>query len=184
MRLRILRIAVVTALLAALAPAGLVPPARAGKAAEVRTSSFELLNEGVAAYRRGDFAVAVDRLTLSAGMALNSFRAYYYLGLALIGDRRYSDALEALEIALDLDPNHFQAIVATGDELTPIGEPLGPASIPDSNSESIAAQVIAAGAERVAVCAAVTESSDPGEACRRLKEKLINLIDETPSVPK
>ncbi len=41
------------------------------------------------------------------------------------------------------------AIVATGDELTPIGEPLDPASIPDSNSESIAAQVTAAGAEPV-----------------------------------
>jgi molybdopterin molybdotransferase len=38
-------------------------------------------------------------------------------------------------------------IIATGDELTPIGEPLGPASIVDSNSESIAAQVRAAGAE-------------------------------------
>lgn len=41
------------------------------------------------------------------------------------------------------------AIVATGDELSAIGEPLGPASIPDSNSESVAAQVIAAGAEPV-----------------------------------
>jgi molybdenum cofactor synthesis domain-containing protein len=41
------------------------------------------------------------------------------------------------------------AIVSTGDELTPIGQPLGPASIPDSNSESLAAQVVAAGAELV-----------------------------------
>ena len=39
------------------------------------------------------------------------------------------------------------AIVATGDELAAIGEPLGPASIPDSNSETIAAQVVAAGGE-------------------------------------
>jgi len=45
-------------------------------------------------------------------------------------------------------------------------------------------QVIAAGAERVAVCAAVTKSSDPAEACRRLKGKLINLTDETPSAPR
>ncbi|MBN2128337.1 MAG: thiamine phosphate synthase [Sedimentisphaerales bacterium] len=42
------------------------------------------------------------------------------------------------------------------------------------------AQVIAAGADRVAVCAAVTESSDPAEACRRLKEKLITLTGEAP----
>jgi len=40
-------------------------------------------------------------------------------------------------------------VIATGDELTPVGEPLGPASIPDSNSEAIAAQVAAAGAEPV-----------------------------------
>lgn len=41
------------------------------------------------------------------------------------------------------------AILATGDELAALGEPLGPASIPDSNSESLAAQVSAAGAEPV-----------------------------------
>lgn len=41
------------------------------------------------------------------------------------------------------------AIVATGDELAPLGHPLGPASIPDSNSEGIAAQVVAAGAEPI-----------------------------------
>jgi molybdopterin molybdotransferase len=39
------------------------------------------------------------------------------------------------------------AILATGDELAAVGEPLGPASIPDSNSESIAAQVVTAGGE-------------------------------------
>ena len=50
------------------------------------------------------------------------------------------------------------AIVATGDELTPIGEPLGPASIPDSNSESIAAQVTAAGAEPVRLGIAVDDA--------------------------
>jgi len=38
-------------------------------------------------------------------------------------------------------------VVSTGDELTPLGDPLGPASIPDSNGASLAAQVLAAGAE-------------------------------------
>jgi molybdenum cofactor synthesis domain-containing protein len=41
------------------------------------------------------------------------------------------------------------AILATGDELVAVGEPLGPASIPDSNSESLVAQARAAGAEPV-----------------------------------
>ena len=56
------------------------------------------------------------------------------------------------------------AIVATGDELTPLGEPLGPASIPDSNSESLAAQVVAAGAEPVRLGIAL----DDVEAVREL----------------
>ena len=62
------------------------------------------------------------------------------------------------------------AIVATGDELTPIGEPLGPASIPDSNSESIAAQVIAAGAEPVRLGIAV---DDPDAIRERLLEGVL-----------
>ena len=49
------------------------------------------------------------------------------------------------------------AILATGDELAAVGEPLGPASIPDSNSESLAAQVRAAGAEPVRLGIAVDE---------------------------
>jgi molybdopterin molybdotransferase len=56
------------------------------------------------------------------------------------------------------------AIIATGDELTPVGESLGPASIPDSNSESIAAQVTAAGAEPVRLGIAL----DDAEAVREL----------------
>jgi len=74
----------VIALLAALLSA---PAALAGKAGEVRTESFKLLNQGVAAYKRGDYRLAVDKLNRSTAMALNSFRGYYYLGLALIGDR-------------------------------------------------------------------------------------------------
>jgi molybdopterin molybdotransferase len=49
------------------------------------------------------------------------------------------------------------AIVTTGDELTALGEPLSPASIPDSNSEAIAAQVTAAGAEPVRLGIAVDD---------------------------
>ena len=48
-------------------------------------------------------------------------------------------------------------VIATGDELTPLGEPLGPASIPDSNSESIAAQITAAGGEPVRLGIAVDD---------------------------
>jgi len=40
-------------------------------------------------------------------------------------------------------------------------------------------QVIEAGAERVAVCEAVTRAADPAGACRRFKEKITKLIGET-----
>lgn len=88
---------------------------RAGRAGEVRTEAFRLLNQGVTAYRRGEYTIAVDRLRRSASLSLNSFRAHYYLGLSLIGDRHYAEAIEPLTVALDLDPNHLQSLVAVGD---------------------------------------------------------------------
>jgi thiamine-phosphate pyrophosphorylase len=39
-------------------------------------------------------------------------------------------------------------------------------------------QVIEAGAQRVAVCSVVTKATDPGEMCRRLKERIVKLVDE------
>jgi thiamine-phosphate pyrophosphorylase len=39
-------------------------------------------------------------------------------------------------------------------------------------------QVIRAGAARVAVCSAVTKATDPADACRRLKDKILKLVGE------
>jgi len=39
-------------------------------------------------------------------------------------------------------------------------------------------QVIAAGARRVSVCSVVTKAADPATMCRRLKEKIVKLVDE------
>jgi thiamine-phosphate pyrophosphorylase len=39
-------------------------------------------------------------------------------------------------------------------------------------------QVMRAGAERVAVCSAVTRAADPAAACRRLKEKITKPVDD------
>jgi tetratricopeptide (TPR) repeat protein len=105
-----------------LAVALLAPASLAGKAGEVRTESFKLLNQGVAAYKRGDYPLAVEKLNRSTAMALNSFRGYYYLGLALIGDRRYPESIDALTVATDLDPVHLQAIVALGDAFLKHGD--------------------------------------------------------------
>lgn len=109
------------ALAAALSVAG-SPAVDAGKAADVRREAFEALNRGVTAYKNGDFERAVELLQQSAGVALNSFRAHYYLGLALIGDRRYSDAIDVLNVALDLDPSHLQSLAAFGDAHLKLGD--------------------------------------------------------------
>ena len=105
-----------------LAFALLLPAARADDAAKVREQSFRLLNQGVAAYKRGEFTLAAAKLEQSASVALSSFRAYYYWGLALNGARRYEEAIEALEIALDLDPTHLQSLVALGDANLKLGD--------------------------------------------------------------
>ncbi len=98
-----------------LVAASAVPTSFAGKANDVRKDAFKLLNEGVAAYNRADYRAAIVPLQKVAAMSLNSFKANYFLGLALAGDRRYADAIEAYKIALDLDPDHLQANVAIGD---------------------------------------------------------------------
>jgi tetratricopeptide (TPR) repeat protein len=100
---------------AAILAGAFAAPAWSGKSAEVRTESFRLLSEGVAAYQRGEFRDAAEKLAVSASMALNSYRAYYYLGLALIGDHRYDEAVDALTVALDLDSGQVLAHVAFGD---------------------------------------------------------------------
>ena len=92
-----------------------VSAAHAGTANQVRKDAFRLLNEGVAAYNRAAYREAIPPLTQAASMSLNSFRAYYFLGLSLAGDRRYADAIEAYKIALDLDPDHLQANVSNAD---------------------------------------------------------------------
>jgi tetratricopeptide (TPR) repeat protein len=112
----------ILATLIVLAPAAFWPSTRGGKAADVRTEAFVSINEGVSAYKRGDYVLAVQKLQRAASLALNSFRAHFYLGLALIGDRRYADALNALEIALDLEPTHLQSLVASGDAYLKMGD--------------------------------------------------------------
>jgi tetratricopeptide (TPR) repeat protein len=97
-------------------------PLGAGRAADVRTESFRLINAGVTDYKNGNYPEAIEKLKQATSMALNNFRAHYYLGLALIGDRRYTDALDVLEIALELDPQHLQSLVAVGDANLKLGD--------------------------------------------------------------
>jgi tetratricopeptide (TPR) repeat protein len=114
------RRAIVVVMLLAAALAQL--PAEAGRAGDVRVEAFKLLNQGVSAYNRGLYDEAVERLGRCTSIALNSFRAYYYYGLALAAARRYEEAVEALTVALDLEPHDLQALMAMGDAHLKLGD--------------------------------------------------------------
>jgi len=102
--------------------AALSAPAVAGRAADVRVEAFQLMNEGVSAYNRGLYDEAVEKLRRCSDIALNSFRAYYYYGLALSASRRYADAIVALDVALDLEPEDLQALVAHANAYLKLGD--------------------------------------------------------------
>jgi tetratricopeptide (TPR) repeat protein len=119
--MRISKLLAGSLLLAALT-LGAINPAAAGRAGDVRTESFELINRGVTAYKNGEYDIAVENLERAASMALNNFRAHFYLGLALIGERRYREAIDVLNIALELDPDHLQSLVGVGDAYLKLGD--------------------------------------------------------------
>lgn len=99
------------------------PRAEVSRAQQVRVRVFKLLNDGIQAHKEGRQKDAIPLLEEAAGIALNSFRAYYYLGLALKADRQYKRAVEPLQVALELDPVNLQARVALGDCYLQRGDP-------------------------------------------------------------
>ncbi|HKY32656.1 MAG TPA: tetratricopeptide repeat protein [Candidatus Polarisedimenticolia bacterium] len=111
------------------AAAAVLPPAREARAAEVSRSQeirarvFKLLNEGIQAVKEGKPKEAIPKLESASRIALNSFRAYYYLGAAYKADRQYQKAIEPLEIALELDPVNLQARVLLAECYLQRGDP-------------------------------------------------------------
>ena len=85
--------------LAAAAGASMPVLAEVSRAQELRARVFKLITDGTQAYKDGRNAEAIKMLEEAAGIALNSFKAYYYLGLALKADRQYQRAIDPLQIA-------------------------------------------------------------------------------------
>jgi tetratricopeptide (TPR) repeat protein len=109
MRLRILTASLIAGSLALPSPSLAIP------AQDARTQSFKLQSEGMRLYREGKYKDAVAVLQQVVNINLNSFMAFYYLGICLNADRRYGEAIEPLKIALDLQPDYVQAHLALGD---------------------------------------------------------------------
>jgi tetratricopeptide (TPR) repeat protein len=89
--------------------------AAVSRSQQLKAETFERMNKGIKAVRNGEAKAAIDLLSQVSNVALNSFRAFYYLGVAYKADRQYSKAIEPLNFALDLDPTHLQAHVELGD---------------------------------------------------------------------
>ena len=109
MRLRIAAFALLAGLPALPSPSFAIP------AQDARTTSFRLQSEGMRLYREGKYKDAIAALQQVVNINLNSFMAYYYLGICLNADRRYGEAIDPLKIALDLQPDYVQAHLALGD---------------------------------------------------------------------
>ena len=87
-----------------------------------RNTAFKLQSEAMRLYKEGDFRKAIELLKQVTNLSLNSFLAYFYLGLSLTADRQYAEALEPLKTALELEPSHIQAHIALGDAYLKLGD--------------------------------------------------------------
>ncbi len=106
--------------------AALIPDnarAMVSRSQELRARVFRLLTDGIKAYKEARPKDAIPLLEEAAGISLNSFKAYYYLGLAYMADHKYLKAIDPLEIAIELDPVNLQAHVALGDCYLKRGDP-------------------------------------------------------------
>jgi tetratricopeptide (TPR) repeat protein len=99
------------------------PRAEVSRSQEVRARVFKMLNDGIQAVKEGRPKDAIPLLDQASRIALNSFRAYFYLGVAYKDDRQYLKAVEPLQVALELDPVNLQARVTLGDCYLKRGDP-------------------------------------------------------------
>jgi tetratricopeptide (TPR) repeat protein len=104
-------------------PAGAAPRAEVSRSQELRARVFKMLNDGIQAVKEGRPKDAIPLLEQASNIALNSFRAYFYLGVAYKADRQYQKAVEPLQIALELDPVNLQARVTLADCYLKRGDP-------------------------------------------------------------
>jgi tetratricopeptide (TPR) repeat protein len=103
--------------------AGLVTlPVPADDAAKVREEVFDRLDRGVLALKRGDAIAAQDDLCWAHSRALNNHTAAWYCGRAALEARAPDVAVDALELAVELDEEHLGSHVALGHAYIGVGD--------------------------------------------------------------
>lgn len=112
------------AALAALALAlSFAPAAWADDSGELREEVFRRIDRGVAALRQGDAIKAREDLCWAYGRALNNHSAAWYCGRAALLSRQPELAVESLELAVELEPEHLGSGVDLGHAYLALGDP-------------------------------------------------------------
>ncbi len=90
-----------------------VTVAAAGMKSEAQTAQTRF-KQGIEAFKRGDFAVAVELLGQAAYIDSIQGDYHYYLSLAYVRLKRFRDAQKAISKALELDPDNANYIAGNG----------------------------------------------------------------------
>jgi tetratricopeptide (TPR) repeat protein len=125
-------------------------------------------NLGVANMQRGDSAAAVEQIHKAFSLSPHEFgaRTYFYLGSALLDVRRYDEARERFENALELRPDYHEARCNLGNALKALGR-LAEAEAILRRTIADAPQYAAAWASLADVLEAAGRPADAAEAFER-----------------
>ncbi|MFA4918941.1 MAG: DUF4388 domain-containing protein [Thermodesulfovibrionales bacterium] len=90
-----------------------VTVAAASMKSEAQTAQARF-KQGIEAFKRGDFAVAVELLGQAAYIDSRTGDYHYYLSLAYVRLKRFRDAQKAISKALELEPDNANYIAESG----------------------------------------------------------------------
>ena len=90
-----------------------VTVAAASMKSEAQTAQTRF-KQGIEAFKRGDFAVAVELLGQAAYIDSRTGDYHYYLSLAYVRLKRFRDAQKAISKALELEPDNANYIAESG----------------------------------------------------------------------
>jgi tetratricopeptide (TPR) repeat protein len=79
-------------------------------AEKISAEAEKMLNAGIAAYKQGDIATAIEHLREGTRIDPLAYRLHYHLGLLHGKQGRVYDAIQELQTALEINGRHFPAL--------------------------------------------------------------------------
>ncbi len=79
-------------------------------AEKISAEAEKMLNAGIAAYKQGDIATAIEHLREGTRIDPLAYRLHYHLGLLYGKQGRVYDAIQELQTALEINGRHFPAL--------------------------------------------------------------------------